>query len=80
MATRPGARVDPAGLRRLAELLQQAVARMEGIEAHLAEGGDRFRPRQANDPAVRWLEDDELAGRLQRILRRQARDHGIDVS
>lgn len=31
-------------------------------------------------PAVQWLEDDDLAGRLQGILRRQAKRRGIDLS
>lgn len=32
------------------------------------------------EPAVQWLEDDDLAGRLQGILRRQAKRRGIDLS
>jgi len=31
-------------------------------------------------PAVQWLEDDDLTGRLQGILRRQAKRRGIDLS
>jgi hypothetical protein len=59
-------------------LLERAVTRLEGIEA--AASGERARRLEPAEPAVRWLEEDELAGRLDRILRQQARDRGIDLT
>ena len=70
---------DPS-LDRMVRLLQDVVGELGAISARLAEGGDRSLGSGRSEPAVRWLEDDELAGRLQRILMRQARSRGIDLS
>jgi hypothetical protein len=64
------------------ELLERAVRRLEGIESRLAEtrvapGTGAAIGGSASAPAVEWLEDEELAGRLHRILRGQARRRGI---
>ena len=61
-------------LAKLIDLLEQAVGDLAAAERRLAELG----AQQA--PQVEWLEDDELAGRLQGILARQARRRGIDLS
>ncbi len=60
----------PAILRRMA----RAVESIEATEGRLVEiaGGA--------SAEVRWLADDELAGGLQRVLERQARARGIDLS
>jgi len=48
--------------------------------------GERFRstapaaPPCDNDPEIRWIADDDLAGRLHAILKRQAHARGIDLS
>lgn len=66
-------------LARLVHLMEQAVADLAGVERRLAElsASEATIPAQ---PAVQWLEDEELAGRLQSILGRQARQRGIDLS
>ncbi len=61
-------------------LLEGVVGELGSIGAMLAEAGQWGSGPSGNAPAVRWLEDDELAGRLQRILMRQARGRGIDLS
>ena len=52
---------------------------LNGIERQLSEipVSEALNPA---GPEVRWLDDDELAGRLQHILGRQARQRGIDLS
>jgi len=59
---------------KLIRLAEQAVGDLAAVERRLAELGAREAPQ------VQWLEDDELAGRLQGILARQARQRGIDLS
>ena len=61
-------------LAKLIDLVEQAVGDLTAVERRLAELGVREAPQ------VQWLEDDELAGRLQGILARQARQRGIDLS
>lgn len=61
-------------LAKLIDLLEQAVGDLAAAERRLAELGG------IQAPQVQWLEDDELAGRLQGILARQARRRGIDLS
>jgi hypothetical protein len=61
-------------LAKLIDLIEQAVGDLAAVERRLAELGVREAPQ------VQWLEDDELAGRLQGILARQARQRGIDLS
>jgi hypothetical protein len=59
---------------KLVDLVEQAVGDLATVERRLVELGAREAPQ------VQWLEDDELAGRLQAILARQARQRGIDLS
>lgn len=61
-------------LAKLIDLVAQAADDLAAVERRLAQLG----AQQA--PQVQWLEDDELAGRLQGILARQARQRGIDLS
>jgi hypothetical protein len=61
-------------LAKLIDLAEQAVGGLAAVERRLADHGAQDVPR------VQWLEDDELAGRLQAILARQARQRGIDLS
>jgi hypothetical protein len=61
-------------LAKLIDLLERAVRDLAAAERRLAELGG------IQAPQVQWLEDDELAGRLQGILARQARRRGIDLS
>jgi hypothetical protein len=61
-------------LAKLIDLVEQAADGLAAVERRLAELGAREAPQ------VQWLEDDELAGRLQEILVRQARQRGIDLS
>lgn len=61
-------------LAKLINLLEQAVDDLAAAERRLAELGG------IQAPQVQWLEDDELAGRLQGILAGQARRRGIDLS
>ena len=58
---------------RLAESLSTFENRM--IETSRAKTAE-----QANSEEIMWLEEDELAGKLERILKRQARRRGIDLS
>jgi hypothetical protein len=74
---RPAPTADVPGspqLAKLIDLVAQAVGDLAAVERRLAE----LWAIQA--PQVQWLEDDELAGRLQGILARQARRRGIDLS
>jgi len=71
---------DDPSLDRMVRLLEDVVGELGAISARLTEGGNRPLGSGRSEPAVRWLEDDELAGRLQRILMRQARSRGIDLS
>jgi len=61
-------------LAKLTDLVEQAVGDLAAVGRRLAELGAQ------EGPQVQWLEDDELAGRLQGILARQARQRGIDLS
>ena len=61
-------------LAKLIDLVAQAADGVAAVESRLTELGVREAPQ------VEWLEDDELAGRLQGILARQARRRGIDLS
>jgi hypothetical protein len=61
-------------LAKLFDLVEQAAGDIAAVERRLAEFGAREAPH------VQWLDDDELAGRLQGILARQARQRGIDLS
>jgi hypothetical protein len=54
--------------------LSRAVQSLEVVQASLA----RLAPGLAAE--VRWLDDDEVVGSLQRVLGRQARARGIDLS
>ena len=65
-------------LARLIGLVEQAVGDLATIERRLADLAAR--PAEPAAPAVEWLEDDDLAARLQGILSRQARQRGIDLS
>ncbi len=78
----PDGGADPQGMAQVVRLLEDVVGELGSIGARLAEAGQRVDRDGPNaiEPAVRWLEDDELAGRLQRILMRQARGRGIDLS
>jgi hypothetical protein len=74
----PAPPADPVRPDDGARLLERIVRHLGGIEELL-----RDRPEHgtaADDAEVRWLEDDELEGRLRDILRRQARRRGIDLS
>jgi len=66
-------------LARIVCLLEAAVGDLNGIERRLSEIPVSEAPNPGG-PEVRWLGDDELAGRLQHILGRQARQRGIDLS
>ena len=76
--TRDGRAVglDPGAVVRL---LERMAASLGALEAGLPQLGSRVAPRGDEGPAVRWLEDEELAAKLQRVLRRQAADRGIDL-
>jgi hypothetical protein len=75
----PGAGAPAARhLARLIGLVEQAVGALATIEHRLADLAAR--PAEPAPPAVEWLEDDDLAARLQGILSRQARRRGIDLS
>jgi hypothetical protein len=63
---------------RLIDLVEQAVGGLATVERRLADLVAR--PAEPAAPAVEWLEDDDLAARLQGILSRQARQRGIDLS
>jgi hypothetical protein len=63
---------------RLIGLVEQAVKELAAVERRLGELGER--QRESDVPAVEWLDDEELAGRLQAIFARQARRRGIDLS
>jgi hypothetical protein len=68
---------------RIANLLERAVRRLDAIEGRLAGARDGFpvpNAAPAPEPEVAWLEDDDLADRLHRILRGQALRRGIDLS
>jgi hypothetical protein len=65
------------------EVLTDAVERL----AHTVDSiGERLRstapapPPSETEPEIRWIADDELAGRLHAILKRQAHARGIDLS
>jgi hypothetical protein len=78
-AQAPAPPAESRHLARLIELVEQAVGDLAAVERHLAELATT-ESTTAAAPEVRWLEDDELAGRLQGILARQARQRGIDLS
>lgn len=67
----------------LVESLARIVEQLTTIEFKFSQRAAVAAPaagRDEHSPAVQWLEDDDLAGRLQGILRRQARRRGIDLS
>ncbi len=80
------AAVGPAGgdggplLARMVRLLEELAGGLETLSARLEEAREWGSGPGRSEPSVRWLEEDELAGRLQRILARQARSRGIDLS
>jgi hypothetical protein len=71
----PGAPPQPPGEPEIAQRLARTVESLEAVQGRLADLG------RGSAPDVHWLEDDdELAGRLQRVLGRQARARGIELS
>jgi hypothetical protein len=68
---------EHGALARLTRLVERAVEDLAAVDLRLSDLADK-----ADTPApdVQWLEDDELAGRLQGIFARQAHQRGIDLS
>lgn len=67
----------------IVESMARIVDQLVIIEMKFSQPAETAPPtagRVEPSPAVQWLEDDDLAGRLQGILRRQARRRGIDLS
>lgn len=56
------------------------IQSLERIVEQLMRIETRFPEAREEEPKVQWLEDEDLAGRLQKILRGQARRRGIDLS
>ena len=66
-----------SALDRLAETLNTLEGRLAGSSHAMT---DSKRAEQTDPGEILWLEEEELAGRLQTILKRQARRRGIDLS
>lgn len=79
-----GTENPPAAAQPVIESLARIVEQLTNIEMKFSQAA-HVSPAAAGSseetaPAVQWLEDDDLAGRLQGILRRQAKRRGIDLS
>jgi hypothetical protein len=63
------------------QTLERIVEKLVDIETRYVElaAGAR-QDAEDKEPAIEWLSDDDLAARLQTILKRQARRRGIDLS
>lgn len=79
-----GTENPPAAAQPVIESLARIVEQLTNIEMKFSQAA-HVSPAAAGSSeetalAVQWLEDDDLAGRLQGILRRQAKRRGIDLS
>jgi hypothetical protein len=67
----------------LMEMLERIVGKLVNIETKYVEIAAQAREdadAESKEASVEWLNDDDLTMRLQRILKRQARRRGIDLS
>lgn len=67
----------------LMEMLERIVGKLVNIETKYVEIAAQAREdadAESKEASVDWLNDDDLTMRLQRILKRQARRRGIDLS
>lgn len=67
----------------LMEMLERIVGKLVNIETKYVEIAAQAREdadTESKEVSVEWLNDDDLTMRLQRILKRQARRRGIDLS
>lgn len=65
----------------LVDSLERIVEKLVGLETKFSKAAEPLEQgEKREDAAVRWMEDDDLAGRLQKILRRQARRRGINLT
>jgi hypothetical protein len=65
----------------LVNSLERIVEKLVRIETKFSKAVEPLQQNEKKeDVAVRWMEDDDLAGRLQKILRRQARRRGINLT
>lgn len=65
----------------LVDSLERIVEKLVGLETKFSKAAEPLQQSEKREEAaVRWMEDDDLAGRLQKILRRQARRRGINLT
>ena len=61
--------------------LERIVEQLSNIETRLLEAAAASGQKEkVDDPCIQWLEDEDLTGRLQKILKRQAKRKGIDLT
>ncbi|MEW6737214.1 MAG: hypothetical protein AB1489_38370 [Acidobacteriota bacterium] len=63
----------------ISQSLEQITAQLNSIESTMSVVNTPIKQQREEQPEVQWLTDEELADRLQKVLKRQARRKGIII-